>query len=388
MPENQRRKIPEAQKRRLWVVAGGRCEYCNKYLLEDERTARRFDLGELAHNVGQSKAPGSPRGEADLLVESRDLAENLLLLCRDDHAMIDKALFRGEFTVERLRQIKRMHEDRIQLLTGLNEDQQTVVLRVIGDVRGAAVELSKESARRAVLANAGRYPLFSLAPAGEDIEIDLRGIPCEGSSDYWVAATKRIDDAIEHRVRYGVRDGLIRHLSLFALARIPLLVYAGYQLDDKVPLDIYQRHRAGAEGWQWEKPTTAVAFEHVRVRSGADPTAVALTVSLSGSVNPAELPPEIDERCTIYDLRPAGIPPSRDILRTAAALSSFTGAYHAFLAALETAMPDCREISLFPAVPVSAAVVLGRGLMREAHPALVVYDRSSDSYERALEVNR
>jgi hypothetical protein len=39
-------------------------------------------------------------------------------------------------------------------------------------------------------------------------------------------------------------------------------------------------------------------------------------------------------------------------------------------------------------VPVSAAISLGRGLMRDAHPTLQIYDRDGHGYSLALELNR
>jgi len=47
-----------------------------------------------------------------------------------------------------------------------------------------------------------------------------------------------------------------------------------------------------------------------------------------------------------------------------------------------------REIHLFAAVPVTAAVICGRGLMRDAQPAVIVYDRTDSGFKVALEVNR
>jgi CBASS immunity sensor of nucleotide second messenger signals len=44
-------------------------------------------------------------------------------------------------------------------------------------------------------------------------------------------------------------------------------------------------------------------------------------------------------------------------------------------------------VEAFPAVPVTAAVALGRAPMRDIHPRLRVYDRTADGrYEFALEV--
>jgi hypothetical protein len=135
--------IPVDERTKLWVRSGGRCAICNEYLLENEFTGHVLNVGEMAHNVGRRRSERSPRGMDHLPVEERNKAENLLLLCDRDHKTIDNVATRGDWPVERLQQIKRVHEDRIRYLTGLRENAETVVLRVIVEVQDAgAVELS------------------------------------------------------------------------------------------------------------------------------------------------------------------------------------------------------------------------------------------------------
>lgn len=79
--------------------------------------------------------------------------------------------------------------------------------------------------------------------------------------------------------------------------------------------------------------------------------------------------------------------PNRDILRSRDSLDEFTRCYHTFLSELERHHPAVKTLPVFPSVPVSAAITLGRGLMRDAHPTLQIYDRAGDSYTFALELN-
>jgi hypothetical protein len=93
-------------------------------LLEDEFTADPVNLAELAHNVGHKPTATSPRWEDTLPLALRNLAENLLPLCGDDHRVIDSKLTRGEYTVEGLREIKRRHADRIRYRYIFRRDSQ------------------------------------------------------------------------------------------------------------------------------------------------------------------------------------------------------------------------------------------------------------------------
>jgi hypothetical protein len=378
------KSIPEAEKIKLWTRAGGRCELCNKYLLEDEFTAQPVSLAELAHNVGRQKAAGSPRGLADLPVKERNKSENLLLLCGDHHRVIDDRIARGEYTVEQLRDLKQRHEERIRYLTELREDVETVVLRAIGTIRSAPVELSAETVRRSVAA-AGRYPRYDLAARGGDIELDLRSLPDEGSEEYWHHVGKRVDD-LRTRIHDGVARGVIRHISLFAAGRIPLLAYLGSKLDDKVPTDLYQKQRDGDEHWHWDETAPAVSFETVTTRTGANDS-VALILSISGTVDIDRLPASTTD-ATIYTIQPAaGVVAGPDVFRNRASLDAFAATYRAFLAQLEVDHPGLAHVDVFPAIPLTAAVTLGRARMADAHPPLRIHDRNDDGgYAFALEI--
>lgn len=377
--------IPDAEKRKLWVRAGGRCQICNKYLLEDEFTQQPTSLAELAHNVGRQRAPGSPRGLADLPIEERNKAENLLLLCGDHHSVIDSMLTRGEYTVESLAALKLRQEERIRELTEIGEDAETVVLRVIGTIRGAPVELSKETVRRTVAA-AMRYPRYDLAARGGDIELDLRQLPGEASAAYWSEAERQIE-AMLVRLRDGVQRGSIRHLSVFPFARIPLLIKLGRELDDKVPVELYQKQRDRDETWEWDADASPVGFETTLTRSGV-PDRVALVVSISGTVDMARLAAVVDDQATIYTIKPAdGTLASPDIFRSRDSLDAFAACFRSCLASLERDHRGLDAIELFVAAPLTAAVAIGRACMTNVHPRLRVYDRDADGgYLLAMEV--
>jgi hypothetical protein len=132
-----------------------------------------------------------------------------------------------------------------------------------GHVRGAPDDLGRDAATRAILCSTDRFPAFPFAPDRFGIEIDLRGIPGEANADpaYYQAAARRIDEVIQRLLKPAVDDDSVPHLSVFALARLPLLVYLGSRLDDTIATDIYQRHRTG-ETWTWPSYGEPAEFVH------------------------------------------------------------------------------------------------------------------------------
>jgi hypothetical protein len=367
---------------RLWVAAGGRCEYCNEYLLADGFTGYELNLAEQAHIVGASDTPGSPRGAADIPLAARAKPENLMLLCRGHHRVIDRLI--AEHTVEGLLRMKREHEARILALTSITAERGSVVLRVIGAVRGAPVQIPRSTVAAAVTAD-GRFPRYPLALASEDIEIDLRNLPEEGGETYWSVGERIIEQAAQ-RIRDA--QGPIAHLSVFAIARIPLLVALGFHLDDKIAATIYQRRRDGTGDGEWlaDPDAPTVSFEEQRLSGEPGSSRVALAVSLTAPIG-EEVSNTVGQDTAVHEITPVAVPYGRDVLGAPQSLANFAETYHRLLARIEQEHSSCRELQIFPACPASAAIALGRGAMRHAQPALIIYDRAGDgSFQRALDL--
>ena len=147
-PDGAKRTISDRIALRVWVAAGGRCTMCNRRLVDDSHTGVGVSVGQIAHIVGWSKQPGSPRGEDDLPVGERNDEANLMLLCYDQHRVIDNRSMWDVFDAETLRSMKRRHEQRIMQLTAIADEDKTTVLRVIGAIRGASVSPARRRSPR------------------------------------------------------------------------------------------------------------------------------------------------------------------------------------------------------------------------------------------------
>ncbi|MFJ5228226.1 SAVED domain-containing protein [Streptomyces sp. NPDC088400] len=378
----------------VWVRAGGRCAICNRYLLDGGMTARTLRLGELAHIVGRHNNPLSPRGVSEL--DDRESADNLMLVCADEHKEFDSVETFDVFTVGVLRELKRSHEDRIRYVTGLNADRTTTVLRMVGQVHGHEVELSRQTAATAVVA-AKRYPLFLESYSRHGIEIDLRPLPGESvrrpnvawdagerSRSYYRLATAVIDDVIEHQLNRGISSDNVRHLSVFGFARLPLLVHLGSRLDDTVPTEIHQRHRHD-ESWCWQNSAPVVDFATRLDHAAPHGPEEVVVLSVSGTVNLAEVPAEL-RSLRRYGISPAAVPSAPDILAHRGSLENFISCLRSFLAALESAPTTVRRLHVLPALPLSAAIALGRLHHHQVHPELAIYERLNGRYWRTLDI--
>jgi hypothetical protein len=371
----------------VWAAAAGRCTFCNRLVTENEDLGLVVPIGELAHNIGWGK--GSPRGNSSKNLAERSDADNLLLLCRNCHKPVDDKGMIGLYSIDALRRLKQEHEARIRLLTEIGADRKAIVVRLVGPVRGVSPELTYNTVLAAATA-AGVFPDTLPNTYRNAVEIDLRE-HSEGTMEAFSVCVAKINDVVA-RINEGIKHDKISRLAVFAFARIPLLVYLGAQLDDKVQTLIFQRQRVDNENaWRWPvdpPPPPAFGFENLQL--GDDPSRIALVLNISGTIQLQELPRAIQEAYTIYGLAPISpIVSGPSVISSPAALASFERTVRGFLAHIEKAHGKISEISIFPAVPISCAIALGRTLMPHVSPSLLLFDRKEQNqFFYALEVHR
>jgi len=133
-------------------------------------------------------------------------------------------------------------------------------------------------------------------------------------------------------------------------------MYLGSQLSNKVPVDIFQRHR-DTEDWIWKDSGTPAEYRFDKIREGRGKGRTALILSLSGKIKPEALPSNIDESFTVYELTLANMEPNPTYLRQQEDLTRFKDAYQAALRTIARECGLCDAIHLFPAVlaPVAAS---------------------------------
>jgi hypothetical protein len=365
------RKIPEVQRLLLCVRAGGRCEFNgdNKYLFRHSLTLTEGNFSQAAHIVAFSeRGPRGRRPSGRVTAEIHDI-KNLMLLCAECHKLVDD--HPGEYSVRTLRRYKANHERRIEHLTSLKPGSLTTALVLQGNVAGQRFTLPPGQLHEAV---APRYPKND-----DPILIDLSSITDAGDDAYLTTAIRKIDEELPRLYADHLDGRRVDHISVFAIASIPVLIYLGSRLSDKVPTDIYQLHR-GTENWTWPERGVPAEYAFRTVRDGATGGDAALLLSLSGPIDPASLPASIGPTVTVYELRLASATPNPQFLTRRGDLAAFEREYQLALRVIAQNHPGLKLIHLVPAVPAPVAVTCGRALLR-VDPPLLVYDyRRSQGY--------
>ncbi len=387
--KNERKKLTETQRVEMLVRCGGRCALCNRYLLEGALSHREVTFGELAHIIGLQDDERSPRGQDEDLTEAeRNDPNNLMFICESEHEEIDKAGSRDMFPTEWLRKVKAEHEARIFHLTGLAPERSTVPIRMVAPVRGNTTEVDRDTTAQAVIHSAMRFPKFRLSDR-HAIEIDLRQLPGEEEAgpDYYNVARMAIDEVMDNNIRAGLLKDDIRHLSIFAFARLPLLVYLGSKLDDGTPTDIYQRHRS-TEAWAWPAEGGTLDFTVDVPATEESPTEAVLIVNVTGTIQANELPPNLNEM-PMLSITAEGSREA-DIIDSNEKLAAFEKACRSLAGRIEDrGYKSVDRLHVFAATGVSAAVTLGRVFDPNVHPTMVLYDRKDGTgYIHAMEIGK
>jgi 5-methylcytosine-specific restriction endonuclease McrA len=374
--ERVRKAMPRVISRKLWVKAGGRCQYegCNIPLWKDELTQKDMNKAYISHIIA-AKEKG-PRGHS-ILSQKLELAfENLMLLCDECHNRIDKAQV-GENTVERLTQMKKEHENRIELVTGLKTEKKTHIVLYGARIGQHQSPLNFPEAVQAIFPE--RYPV-----SDRPIEIGMNNCEFEDQSpDYWQFHDKQLQLSFERQVKFLLGSDLKQHFSILALAPQPLLIRLGTLLSDIYHVDVFQRRREPVT-WRWnaEAKETLYHLSEPEHRNG-DP---ALIIGLSATVTTDRIQKVLGDTASVWKITIDE--PENDFLKGKQQLIDFRKIMRKAFDKIKAVHGSTQLLNIFPAMPSSCAIEVGRVWMPKADMGMVIYDenRKTGGFSEAIRI--
>lgn len=360
------RSISRTVEAMLWGRAAGRCQFdgCNGELWKSPVTQERVNLAEKAHIY--SFSVDGPRGNRGVDAKQLNSLENLILVCDSCHKNIDTNWSRNRYTVAQLTQWKVCHEARVARVTGIGPEKSSHILLFgsnIGDHHGP---LHYRQAVDAVFPN--WYP-------AEDQPIALgvrNSVLSEVKSElHWAPAHENLKSDYDH-VRRRVRSGEIRHLSVFALAAQPLLIRLGALLGDIVRAEVYQLHREPAPSWRWPVPPPAAPEVEIR-RPSSTNGPPALVLSFSATVTVDRVTSVLGPDAAVWTMTVPS--PNKEIVKSPGQLSEVRGLFGRVLDEIKALHGQDTLLHVFPVMPVSLAVELGRARSPKAEMPWRIYDQ-------------
>ncbi len=364
------RNVSAKDKMLLWGRAAARCNHpsCKRFLVEPA-TSEDADamFGQAAHIIAHGST--GPRADPSYPKEKLDTYENLILLCGNCHAIVDKQP--NTYTPSELRAWKQEHESWVQQVT-----------EPVGHVPVPWLLLLQED-----------QPQIDDSLAVEALQPDVANgeahrlvvTPDEGG---WEAAARKQEEFVE--VLLGSVKPEERRLAVFSLTRIPLAVHLGYALSDRCRVVVYQYHR-DEQQWSWppaleNSSTLARASQEVFSRDATG--ALVIRVSLSAKVTREVTTAVVDS--PIAEVHISVDEPSVTWLRNRQQLVEFAKTFRRTLEWARAELGNrCTGIHLFYAGPTPGAIEIGRLYNPRMNPPLYLYEyhhAREPNYEQVLDI--
>lgn len=346
----------------VWALGAGRCHYCNASLIGDYVSGNEHaNFGFVAHIVAEK--PNGPRGDPVRSPQLADEVSNLMLLCYPHHKLVDEDE-EANYPEEVLLRMKADHEERVASLTDISEERASHALRYGAKIGNHDSPVAFSQVRVAMLPK--RYPVHN-----QSIGIQISGsVLADGEETFWHTELENLERQFEWMVRDRIAKGEIAHLSVFALGPIPLLVRLGALLGDITPVDVYQLHREPA-GWRWPEDGKRIDFEVIKPTASAKN--VALKFGISATINNDRIVSVLGTDTAIWEIRAKNA--GNDVVRCVDDLVVFRQIMRKLNNDIKAMHGKHHTVHVFPAVPVSIAVEIGRVRMPKADLPMLIYDQ-------------
>lgn len=360
--------VPEKVRYLLWAKSAGRCEFdgCNKPLWRDGLTQIEMNFADVAHIIGDSS--DGPRGDAVLSEEYCCDISNLMLMCLDHHRMIDKIT--KVYSDDVLRQMKKLHEERVELLTEIKPDKTSHVLIYKGRIGKHQPKIDFSEAWQAMAPH--WYPSNRLP-----IELGLsNGALQDSEKDFWGIEERNLERTFASKVKPLMESATERnHFSIFAFGTQPLLIKLGTLFSDIYPAEVYQLHREPKPTWEWQP--NPEEFNYVVKEPSSFQGIVALNLSLSANIDSSRIKSVFNaQNYSEWIFTIAN--PHNDFLQSRMQLQIFRSDFRKLLNEIKVKHGEHAVIHVFPAIPVSVAVEIGRVWQPKADLPMVIYDQNHE----------
>ena len=359
---------PTAEKE-LWAKSAGRCQFngCNRILYESPVTQEPVNISEKAHIYSFSE--DGPRGWSEELeadkTQINDI-DNLMLLCHDCHKTIDKDIDGNKYSADLLKKWKYEHEQRINIVTGIETNKQSHVVFYGANISDQKSLIQKDEAISAMFPD--KYPVN-----GNPILLSMQSELKDNDKDFWNIELKHLKAIFTKYIEPKIEEKDPGDFSIFAMAPMPLLIKLGSLFTDKISVDTYQPIRE-PKTWRWqEEPKN---FEFIVTNNVEYEKEPVLILSLSGKISSDRIYEVVGNDVNIWEIT---VPDSflhNDFMRSKAQLSLFRQEIRKLMVQINEKHSK-KPLKIFPAMPISCAIELGRVRMPKSDMQWIIYDQNN-----------
>lgn len=367
--------IPEKTKVLLWGKSAGRCQYrgCNISLYRDDLTQAEFNQCYIAHIVSDS--PNGPRGHITRSEELKQSLTNLMLLCDTHHRLVDRVEVENH-PEDVLLLMKKEHEDRIDLITGINHNMKSEIIIYKASIGNNPVVMTYDSLKEFVIPE--KYPARN---AVTDLSISNSTF-VDSRKTFWELQLENLDDQFKDQILPKLRKSAMPHVSLFAMAPIPLLIKLGVYLNDIQNIDVRQKRR-NPDTWKFDDDIDTI----YNFSTAQDiKTHVVLKIELSDNIADERITKILGEDISIYIISVDH--PNNDFVKSRKQIIDFGEKMKEVFREIKKRHGQETVLNIFPAMPVSLAVQLGRVWMPKADVSMRIFDQNNvlGGFSKTLEI--
>lgn len=349
--------------------SAGMCQFegCPKRLFYDVVSNKSFNNSYVAHIIASN--PRGPRGDKKLSHLLSDDINNLMLMCSDHHKLIDDN--EKDYTVERLKEMKRKHEERIENLCKLFYVPKTELLLLSSPIKGKhEVEIKVNQAADAVIPDKQPASNYGIA-------LNISSAYDYKSPEYWNDCVLQLNKRFISTVKNPFIENGKPDFSVFAIAPIPLIIKFGELLGDKLPCDVFQKYR-NPDTWKWQSDSLMNSFSVTWNEYDSENNDVALVLSLTNAIE-LERVFAVQKYKAVCQIQASVL--GVDCIKSKLDLSEFWHTYQSVCDEVLNRFGRNCNIHIYPAIPVSAAFELGRRFMQGTYPAITVFDECNGFFE-------
>lgn len=369
LAEEITRYIKRELERELWARAAGRCQFsgCNRILYKSPVTQDHVNISEKAHIYSFSEK--GPRGWGPFKKNPRKLNDvsNLLLVCHDCHKVIDQDDKEQKYPASLLLEWKEQHEQRVEIVTGISPHKKSYIVLYGANIGNEKSLVQYNLAVEAVFPE--RYPT-----SNSPIELSMSWQNDDSKFDYWETEKTNLNRNFQSRIRPIIEVDQQAHFSLFALAPQPLLIHLGALFTDKIPVDVYQPLRE-PKTWRWQKYPDN--FKFIITEPANYDRQPILVFSLSGKITEDRIVSVVGGNINIWEVSVGEDFLHNDFMQSEIQLKKFRQTVRKLLVLIKQKHGQSTPLHIFPAMPVSCAIELGRVRMPKADVPWIIYDQNN-----------
>jgi len=196
----------------------------------------------------------------------------------------------------------------------------------------------------------------------------------DDTDEFWNVESKHLEKQYNMQIGPFITNARDAHFSLFALAPQPLLIKLGTLFTDKTPMDTYQLMRE-PKTWKWQdRPENFKFTVHKPENYQHNPV---LIISISDYVDEERITSVIGNDASIWRITVPEEHLHNDCIRHPSQLVDFRRTLRKLMGLIKKHHGNETLLRIFPCMPVSCAIEMGRIRMPKADMPWHIFDQNN-----------